>query len=174
MQQLWAQVLDITPESIGLDDIFFRLGGDSIGAMKLVGEARKKGVQLSVADLFCHPRLAALASLDMSNSASVAEDIAAISLLGPDISTRQVRKEVATNCSVDTSVVEYLYPCSPLQEGSMSLTSKRTSEYIMQSVLELWADVDEDAFRSAWEQVARYTAVLRTRIAHHSKLACCK
>ncbi len=46
MQQLWAKVLRIEPESIGLDDSFFRLGGDSIGAMKLVGKARQAGLQL--------------------------------------------------------------------------------------------------------------------------------
>jgi SAM-dependent methyltransferase len=41
MQQLWARVLGIEPESIRLDDSFFRLGGDSIAAMKLV--ARRAG-----------------------------------------------------------------------------------------------------------------------------------
>ena len=46
MQRLWAQVLGIAADSIGLDDSFFRLGGDSIAAMKLVGEARRQGMQL--------------------------------------------------------------------------------------------------------------------------------
>ncbi|KAG9375543.1 hypothetical protein A1F94_013893 [Pyrenophora tritici-repentis] len=46
MQQLWAQVLNIDADSIGLDDSFFRLGGDSIAAMKLVAEARKQNVHL--------------------------------------------------------------------------------------------------------------------------------
>ncbi|KAL7771441.1 hypothetical protein CFE70_001384 [Pyrenophora teres f. teres 0-1] len=50
-------VLAIAPDSIGLDDSFFRLGGDSIAAMKLVGEARRAGIQLTVADLFRNPRL---------------------------------------------------------------------------------------------------------------------
>ncbi len=40
MQQLWARVLNIKPESIGLDDSFFRLGGDSITAMQLSASAR--------------------------------------------------------------------------------------------------------------------------------------
>ncbi|KAG9375632.1 hypothetical protein A1F94_013770 [Pyrenophora tritici-repentis] len=42
MQQLWAQVLNIDADSIGLDDSFFRLGGDSIAAMKLVGRGASK------------------------------------------------------------------------------------------------------------------------------------
>ncbi|KAE8822122.1 hypothetical protein PTNB85_10511 [Pyrenophora teres f. teres] len=35
MQQLWARVINVEPDSIGLDDNFFLLGGDSIAAMKL-------------------------------------------------------------------------------------------------------------------------------------------
>ncbi|KAF2471493.1 acetyl-CoA synthetase-like protein [Lindgomyces ingoldianus] len=36
IQQLWARVLGIEPEIIGLDNSFFRLGGDSIAAMKML------------------------------------------------------------------------------------------------------------------------------------------
>jgi aryl carrier-like protein len=57
LQRLWARVLNIEAGSIGLDDSFFRLGGDSIAAMKLVAEARKEGLQLAVADVFRQPRL---------------------------------------------------------------------------------------------------------------------
>ncbi|OSS43873.1 hypothetical protein B5807_11703 [Epicoccum nigrum] len=172
MQQLWAQVLSIAPDSIGLDDSFFRLGGDSIAAMKLVGEARKQGMQLSVADLFRHPKLAALASLDINSSDITAqeEEIAAFSLLGADADATQVRKEVAAGCGVDADLVEDVYPCSPLQEGLVSLTAKRAGDYIMQSVLKLRNDVDEGALRAAWEHVIRSTAILRTRIVQHSEL----
>ncbi|KAK3216152.1 hypothetical protein GRF29_8g2302175 [Pseudopithomyces chartarum] len=170
LQQLWARVLNIDADSIGLDDSFFRLGGDSIAAMKLVGEARREGVQLSVADLFRHPALVALAGLRVDHEINETEEIPAFALLGKDIDAAQVCEEVAAICSVDASLVEDIYPCSPLQEGLMSLTSKRAGDYIMQSVLELQADVDEDAFRAAWERIVRSTAILRTRIVQHSKL----
>jgi len=51
LQQLWARVLNIELDSIGLDDSFFQLGGDSIAAMKLVAEARQIGLHLVVADI---------------------------------------------------------------------------------------------------------------------------
>ncbi|EFQ95090.1 hypothetical protein PTT_07004 [Pyrenophora teres f. teres 0-1] len=35
IQRLWGSVLGIEPDSIGLDDSFFRLGGDSITAMQI-------------------------------------------------------------------------------------------------------------------------------------------
>ncbi|KAJ5675353.1 hypothetical protein N7462_008250 [Penicillium macrosclerotiorum] len=58
LQQLWARVLNIDPATIGLDDSFFRLGGDSITAMKLVGLARQHRLTLSVAEIFRHPTIA--------------------------------------------------------------------------------------------------------------------
>lgn len=52
MQSLWARILNLQADIIGLDDSFLRLGGDSISAMRLVNEARKDGFHLSVADVF--------------------------------------------------------------------------------------------------------------------------
>lgn len=61
LQQLYARVLGLDPIDIGVDDDFFRLGGDSIVAMKLVGTARDEGLSFSVADVFSRPQLSELA-----------------------------------------------------------------------------------------------------------------
>ena len=58
---LWVKALNISEASLGLDDNFFAMGGDSITAMRLVGQARIQGFPLSVANIFQHPRLADLA-----------------------------------------------------------------------------------------------------------------
>ncbi|KFZ16630.1 hypothetical protein V501_02126 [Pseudogymnoascus sp. VKM F-4519 (FW-2642)] len=63
LQQLWAAVLGIDAGSIGVDDSFLRIGGDSIGAMRLVGAAREQGLLLTVADVFKQPRLSEQALL---------------------------------------------------------------------------------------------------------------
>ncbi|KAK1914244.1 hypothetical protein P3342_007490 [Pyrenophora teres f. teres] len=153
LQQLWAGVLAIDADSIGLDDSFFRLGGDSIAAMKLVGEARRAGIHLTVADLFRNPKLEAVASLNLSLGNSSPENIVAFALLGETSDVTQIREEVAASCNTNTSLIEDIYPCSPLQEGMMALASKRPGDYIMQSVLALHDDTDEDRFRAAWERV---------------------
>ena len=114
MQQLRAHVLGIELSRIGLDDSFFRLGGDSITAMKLVAVARE---------------------------------------------------------NMDPNLIEDVYPCSPLQEDMLSLTLKHAGDYTMQCVLELRADVNEDAFRAAWEEVTQSLLVLGTRILQHSTLS---
>ena len=51
LQQLWARVLNIDADSIGLDDSFFRLGGDSITAMQISSNARKLGIPLLTRDI---------------------------------------------------------------------------------------------------------------------------
>ncbi|KAH7116165.1 hypothetical protein B0J11DRAFT_593923 [Dendryphion nanum] len=172
MQQLWAQVLRLKSDSIGLDDSFFRLGGDSIAAMKLVGNARQAGIHLTVANIFQHPRLAEMSCLKSAYTHSVTEEIPAFSLLlGQDVDVAQVREEVAISCNINTAIVEDIYPCSPLQEGLISLTLKKAGgDYVMQSVLELKDSIDEGAFRAAWEQVVHSTPILRTRIIQHDKL----
>jgi acyl-CoA synthetase (AMP-forming)/AMP-acid ligase II/aryl carrier-like protein len=62
LQQLWAQVLNTAPHTIGADDNFFHLGGDSIAAMKLISLIRKGGLTLTVADVYRLPTLAQLAA----------------------------------------------------------------------------------------------------------------
>ncbi|CAG8387621.1 unnamed protein product [Penicillium salamii] len=57
LQAAWAKILRLSPEQIDVDDNFFRLGGDSVLAMKLVSSLRIDGHSLSVADIFQHMRL---------------------------------------------------------------------------------------------------------------------
>ncbi|CAG8890896.1 unnamed protein product [Penicillium egyptiacum] len=57
LQSAWAKILRLSPEQIDVDDNFFRLGGDSVLAMKLVSSLRAQGHGLSVADIFQHMRL---------------------------------------------------------------------------------------------------------------------
>ncbi|KAM4058622.1 AMP-binding enzyme [Hirsutella rhossiliensis] len=61
LRDLWAQVLKIEADAIGVHDSFFRLGGNSIAVMKLVAAARRAGTTIAVADVFQNPVLEAQA-----------------------------------------------------------------------------------------------------------------
>ncbi|CAG8943752.1 unnamed protein product [Penicillium salamii] len=63
IHQLWAQALSIEPSTIGKKDNFFRIGGDSIVAMRLVGLARAQGLGIKVSDIFEHRQLDILAEV---------------------------------------------------------------------------------------------------------------
>ncbi|KAK4158778.1 peramine synthetase [Cladorrhinum sp. PSN259] len=57
IRNIWGEVLSVKPGSIGLDDSFFKLGGDSMTAMKFVGRARGVGLDMTVAQVFRYPKL---------------------------------------------------------------------------------------------------------------------
>ena len=57
--RVWEEVLG--RESIGVDDNYFELGGDSISAIQVVSRVNRAGWQLKVRDLFRNPTIAALA-----------------------------------------------------------------------------------------------------------------
>ncbi|MFB7907414.1 amino acid adenylation domain-containing protein [Kitasatospora sp. NPDC056076] len=59
--ELLAEVLG-TP-TVGIDEDFFTLGGDSIRSIQLVSRARKAGLTLTTRDVFTHKTAAALARL---------------------------------------------------------------------------------------------------------------
>lgn len=54
MQHIWSTVLNMELNAISLDDGFIQLGGNSLGAMKIVNMAREAGIVLEVADMFRH------------------------------------------------------------------------------------------------------------------------
>ncbi|KAG9387085.1 EntF Non-ribosomal peptide synthetase module protein [Pyrenophora tritici-repentis] len=60
LQKLWARVLDIDADSIGLDDSFFRLGGDSITAMQVSSSARAAHISISTHDILQHKTIGRL------------------------------------------------------------------------------------------------------------------
>ncbi|XP_044715671.1 AMP-binding enzyme domain-containing protein [Hirsutella rhossiliensis] len=54
LQGIWARVLGVMPDRIGMEDGFIQLGGDSLQAMRIVSAARDAGIKLEVADMFQH------------------------------------------------------------------------------------------------------------------------
>ncbi|KPW23100.1 Non-ribosomal peptide synthetase SyfB, partial [Pseudomonas cannabina pv. alisalensis] len=61
LAEVWAEVLEIG--KIGRHDSFFELGGHSLSAIRLVSLLQKAGLPLTLAELFQHPSIAALAGL---------------------------------------------------------------------------------------------------------------
>ncbi|PYI26042.1 CoA-dependent acyltransferase [Aspergillus indologenus CBS 114.80] len=71
LQQLWATVLGLDdPSVIAADASFFRIGGDSIAAIRLSQRASEDGLALTAADIFRKPRLCDLALLVREGNAT--------------------------------------------------------------------------------------------------------
>jgi amino acid adenylation domain-containing protein len=170
LRDTWAVVLKLDAARLSSEDHFLRVGGDSILAMRLVGEARERGMSLSVADIFKWPRLADLArELDARDSVLLPStnqqtSTEPFSLLGDDISVDQIRSQSASLCGVETNQVVDVFPCTPLQVGLLADTFQRAGDNVLTETWLLKKDVNVHRLRAAWKEVVRANPILRTRI----------
>ena len=74
---------------------------------------------------------------------------------------RQAREQ----CQLSSDqIIEDIYPCTPLQEGLMTLTVQQPSSNIVRYVYRLNGQVDVARFKDAWSQTVLHCVNLRTRI----------
>ncbi|KAJ9482915.1 hypothetical protein VN97_g10506, partial [Penicillium thymicola] len=175
LQNLWATALVLDPKSFGINDSFFRLGGDSVVAMKLTAAARAEKIPLSVADIFQWPCLgdmaAAIEEKQFDDTGPADKDPAPLSLWpelihtdNPEVERVRLLTDVAAYCSIAIDDIEDVYPCSPLQAGLMSITTQRAEAYVVQRVFSLETDLSIQKLKTAWARLVEALPILRTRI----------
>jgi amino acid adenylation domain-containing protein len=164
MQQLWASILKIPAESIGRDDNFLQIGGDSISAIRLVSVARSShGIALTMGSIFEDARLWCLAAI-AGSAADVGVPLPPFSLL-PEGRNDEILDQALRHCGLSgNQAIEDAYPCTPLQEGLMALAAKQPSSYLTTWVYKLCPHADATRFKDAWEQTMALCDSLRTRI----------
>lgn len=167
---LWSRILGIEEGLIGADDSFFKLGGDSVAAMRLVPMARSEaGIALTVADIFEHPSLCEMAAVDagIQIAEETVETIQPFMLLDQAAGhLRDIQHEISSQCSIDINRLQDAYPCTALQEGLLALSSKQSGAYVAQNVFSMPSSLDRTKFRAAWEAVVKAVEILRTRIVY--------
>lgn len=175
LRDLWRSVLP-TANNIGANAHFFRSGGDSVTAMRLVALARttEPPISLNVADIFKHPVLSEMAHVvdeRLSDNPSGVEVVDSIpfSLCGGYVNSNpDTLAPIALKCNVAAEAIEDIYPCTPLQEGLMAITAQQPLAYINRWVFRMEDSVDINAFKTAWEQVFDRATIMRTRILQDS------
>ncbi|KAJ3549385.1 hypothetical protein NM208_g528 [Fusarium decemcellulare] len=163
---MWAQVLNIEAASIGVQDHFFRLGGDSIDAMKLVTLARQSDISLTVASIFQKASLLDMAHSALPMSKAAVTAVQPFSLLSKVSSIDLLKREVAAFARINTEAIQDIYPCTATQEGLMALSIREPGTYVAQLVYRLPDDIDTARFKEACHLVVQAEPTLRTRIVH--------
>lgn len=157
--------------SLSANSNFFASGGDSISAIKVVAEAREKGVNIAVGDIFSTSSIRELAGHVTASSGQytfsrdseyIDNAVDAFSLLEPD----QIREAMTDlqKQGVTYYGITDLYPCTPLQEALIALSGTRTGAYVSQHILDLPRHVDIAAFKASWAAIVQKHDILRTRI----------
>ncbi|KAK2028470.1 amino acid adenylation domain-containing protein [Colletotrichum zoysiae] len=167
LRKAWAKVLGISEHIITADDDFFRLGGDSIGAIKVVAACRQLGLQINVANIFKNSvlkKMALVCKIPDKSRVKLAAQLAPFQLL-PQDAVPELREEASFQCGVKSDDVEDLYPCTHMQEGLMAVNLTRTGSYTGRWIHPLPKGVDLARFQSAWEDIHATSPILRTRFA---------
>lgn len=141
LQEIWARVLNIPANQIGLDDSLFRLGGDSISAMQVVALCRAEGITLSTKNIIKGKNIRGLAQVAKSSEASapIAE---ALEMEKPGV----------------------LFELSPIQQMYIRAFPRRNDLFDQCFYLRLKKPVSPSAMRYALEEVVQKHALLRARI----------
>lgn len=170
LQLIWSQVLKISPDFIGADDHFFRLGGDSVGAMRLVNAAHNQGIALTVAAIFQYPQLSQMAAAAQNAASDEKLDLVPFELISRDDYLDGVLREASSQCQVPEEQIEDVYPCTPLQEGLIALSTRQKGAYLSRIIFRLPPDLDVQHFRKCWEKAVKLNVILRTRIIYSQSM----
>jgi aryl carrier-like protein len=157
--EVWQEQLEI--ERVGVEDNYFVLGGDSIRSIALVSEARKRGVNFAIKDLFAHPTVSGLASAlergDVRGGIDVAKEIEPFALL-----TDGEREQLGWRHDMET--MEDAYPLSMMQQG-MVVESLRHADlhiYLSFQIYEFKDPWDQPLFERALRHLMTKHPLLRT------------
>lgn len=165
LQRLWAVTLEIDEaSSVGVDDDFFRLGGDSLSVMRLVGEAHRSGIALSVADVFKNPTIAGLGSLSnvrKLDSSVTPTKPARFSLVDRPIVDR-IRDHLHETRGVAGDDVEDIMPVTLFQQEVLDRAARIPEQTFNYFFLDLGTKVDADALRRGCQLLTRHVPILRT------------
>ncbi|MFF2115569.1 amino acid adenylation domain-containing protein, partial [Rhodococcus koreensis] len=150
-----ADVLGV--DRVGVDDDFFRLGGDSIMSTQVVSRARAQGVLVSARDVFERRTVAGLASVAnplRDEDSVIFEDVQLPSPTPEQLSAVEARYPQAVE----------VWPLAPLQTGLVfhaMLASESTDVYAVQTVLGLSGRVHADRVKAAAQAILDRYANLR-------------
>ncbi|KAH8757073.1 hypothetical protein BGZ57DRAFT_802778, partial [Hyaloscypha finlandica] len=142
LQRLWCAVLGIGTHQVRAQSDFFKIGGDSVLAMKLTANAHNEG--------------------EMKTTNGNEQTVAPFTLI--ESSETDVLESVALQCGITAGQIEDLYPCTPLQEGLMALSTKQPGAYVAQYIFRVPHSIDLEHFKKAWNSTSQLHTILRTRI----------
>ncbi|UKZ76547.1 NRPS [Trichoderma virens FT-333] len=173
VQAIWAKRLNMPLDSIGRDDSFLQIGGDSIAVIHFVADARQAGISLTVKDVFDDPRLWRVAAVaDTTNrDSNVVSSSIPFELLQHSQFDSDMRNELLKQCNLASwDMVEDAFPCTKLQEGLMALTAKQPGAYVAKMIFKVERNADIDRLKAAWERTVTLCSNLRTRIVQLSSV----
>ncbi|KAG6252577.1 NRPS protein [Claviceps purpurea] len=173
LRSLWARFLSVDEEKITRDDNFFRLGGDSILAMRIVSALRLEGLVLTVADMFRSMKLG-----DMASAVKEAPDVSRareagsayrgpFSLLGNLDTDRFLAGCIVPRLADQTWIVEDVLPVTDTQERDVKSTIYRPRSSVQYNMLHMDQSIDMARVVDSFQHLVSLHPILRTVFIPH-------
>ncbi|KAL2134934.1 hypothetical protein VTI74DRAFT_10341 [Chaetomium olivicolor] len=142
VRNIWSDILNVGPHTIGPNTSFLRLGGDSISAMQVVTRCRNEGIMVTVQDL-----LKAKTISDFCQQATVSS---------------------TNNNTIDSTLLEEPesgtpFDLSPIQRWFMRLAPAGANHFNQSHLLRFTEEVDFAKLQSALFAIIQRHAMLRAR-----------
>lgn len=135
LHKIWTHVLNLKDEQLGLRQSFLSVGGDSISAMQVMSECRKRGLGLTVSQIIA------------------SKSISALALQVKDIDRHLFHQEI----------LEQRFELSPIQKLYFSRPNHAQGHYNQSFLLRTSQRIHESDLRRAIETVVRRRSMLRAR-----------
>ncbi|KAK6002869.1 hypothetical protein QM012_001619 [Aureobasidium pullulans] len=171
LRTAWAKILRISADKIDVDDNFFRLGGDSVLAMKLVSNLRVQGHALSVADIFQHMRLGDAAKVMKTDVISRAkkqiQTYKPFSTLDVSNVERFLSEIIRPKLVKQNWVVCDVLPVTDTQALDIKQTIAPPRTSIQYTTMIFGEDIDSERLLNACNQLFKMHDILRTVFIQH-------
>lgn len=147
---IWEQVLQ--QQSIGIDDNYFQLGGDSIRSIEIISLCHEAGLELKLEDLLQHQTVRELSALTerAETTVRVQRELTSFEMVS------------AADRALLPPEVKDAYPMSFLQQGLVFHSQYGADYEIYVTSLHLHARWDELRMQSALSRMAERHEILRT------------
>jgi aryl carrier-like protein len=164
LHSYWKALLNT--DQIGVEDNFFRMGGDSMTAMRLVSLARKEGIAITVDEVFKNPILSDMALKAREEYPDEVTELGPFALV-QDLDIEHLKREAVSQCRIRQDQIEDICYASLMQArwitGNDDKVPGDLIEHQGQIIFSLPKSLDLKRFRAAWRLVIRSTPILRTR-----------
>jgi amino acid adenylation domain-containing protein len=160
---LLSRILGMPKDGINARDSFFELGGDSISAMRLVSDARAKGLDISVAQVFQSKSVSELASFAQHLNSSQPEVLidAPYAALGKESSLYSADRIFSYLDNPQWDIVN-IYPARPLQQLAVEGTVDLPRYSLRYELIKFTTPIDTSKLAQACQELVDCNEVLRT------------
>lgn len=168
LRAMWARFLDVNEAKLSLDDNFFRLGGDSIVAMRMVSALRRQGYKLAVADMFRNMQLRAMAGalddscVEVEVPKKEEKKYQPFSLVNIDV------ESVKTLLADQTWTIQDVLPVTGPQEHDVKTTVSDHRSSVQYNMLYFDASIDTSLLVSSFQHLVSQHPILRTVFVDHA------